>query len=99
MLDTYSDRWALVTGASSGIGAEFAARLAGRGMHLVLAARRTDRMNSLAEELVTKHGTKCHIVTIDLSIAGAAERLIEEIERQNIEIELLINNADFTHHP
>lgn len=95
MLDSYNDRWALVTGASSGIGAEFAARLAGRGMHLVLAARRTDRMNAIAEELVTKHGTKCHIVTIDLAIPGAAERLMEEIRRQGITIELLVNNAGF----
>ena len=95
MLDSYNDRWALVTGASSGIGAEFATRLAGRGMHLVLAARRTERMSALAEELVTKHGTKCHIVTIDLSIPGASEKLIEEVNRQDIQIELLINNAGF----
>jgi len=93
LLDAYNDRWALVTGASSGIGAEFAARLAGRGMHLVLAARRTDRMNALAEDLVTKHGTKCHIVTIDLSEADAAERLMAEIEKQGVQIELLVNNA------
>lgn len=93
MLDRYDNRWALVTGASSGIGAEFATRLAGRGMHLVLAARRTDRMNSLAEELVAQHGIKCHIVTIDLSGPGSADRLYEEIEKQGIEIELLVNNA------
>ena len=93
MLDSYNDRWALVTGASSGIGAEFAARLAGRGMHLVLAARRTDRMNELAEDLVTKHGTKCHIVTIDLAAPDSAKRLVEEIHRQGVEIELLVNNA------
>ena len=93
MLDTYNDRWALVTGASSGMGAEFAARLAGRGMHLVLAARRTDRMNALAEDLVTKHGTKCHIVTIDLATPDAGQKLAEEIEKQGVEIELLVNNA------
>lgn len=62
-------------------------------MHLVLAARRTERMNALAEELVTKHGTKCHIVTIDLSATDAAERLMAEIRRQGVQIELLINNA------
>lgn len=93
MLDRYDNHWALVTGASSGIGAEFAARLAGRGMHLVLAARRTDRMNTLAEELVAQHGIKCHIVTIDLSELNAADRLKEEIDKQGIEIELLVNNA------
>jgi len=93
LLDTYNNRWALVTGASSGIGAEFAARLAGRGMHLVLAARRTDRMNDLAKDLVTKHGTKCHIVTIDLAAPDAAEKLMEEIQKQGVDIELLVNNA------
>ena len=93
MLDAYNDRWALVTGASSGIGAEFAARLAGRGMHLVLAARRTDRMNALAEDLVTKHGTKCHIVTIDLATPNASQKLMDEIQKQGVQIELLVNNA------
>jgi short-subunit dehydrogenase len=92
-LDSYNDRWALVTGASSGIGAEFAARLAGRGMHLILAARRTDRMNVLAEDLSTRHGTKCHIVTIDLAIPESALRLVEEIERLGVSVELLVNNA------
>ncbi|MEZ6125190.1 MAG: SDR family NAD(P)-dependent oxidoreductase [Planctomycetaceae bacterium] len=93
MLDGYDNRWALVTGASSGIGAEFAARLAGRGMHLILAARRADRMNALAEDLVTKHGTKCHIVAIDLSAPDAAKKLAEEVERQGVRVELLVNNA------
>ncbi|MEQ9408111.1 MAG: SDR family oxidoreductase [Fuerstiella sp.] len=93
MLDSFNDRWALVTGASSGIGAEFAARLAGRGMHLILAARRTDRMSELAEDLLTKHGTKCHIVTIDLSEADAGEKLWQEIERLGVDLELLVNNA------
>ena len=81
MLDSYNDRWALITGASSGIGAEFASQLAGRGMHLILAARRADRMNELAIDLNTRHGTNCHIVAIDLSEPGAADLLMQEIER------------------
>jgi uncharacterized protein len=93
LLDSFNDRWALVTGASSGIGAEFAARLAGRGMHLVLAARRADRMNELAESLETKHGTKCHIVAIDLSTSDAGLKLVDEIDKLGVDIELLINNA------
>ena len=93
MLDSFNDRWALVTGASSGIGAEFAARLAGRGMHLILAARRTDRMKELAEDLSTRHGTKCHIVTIDLAADGAGKQLADEIDRLGVTVELLINNA------
>lgn len=96
VLDAFNDRWALITGASSGIGAEFAARLAGRGMHLILAARRTERMNALAEDLLTKHGTKCHIVTIDLATPDAGERLYREVENLGVHVELLVNNAGFT---
>lgn len=93
MLDSYNDRWALITGASSGIGAEFASQLAGRGMHLILAARRKDRMTELATELNTRHGTRCHIVTIDLSEPESGKVLFEEIKRLGIDIELLVNNA------
>lgn len=93
MLDTYNDRWALVTGASSGIGAEFAARLASQGMHLILAARSTSRMNDLAQELLTRHGTNCHIVTIDLAVPDAGSLLVEEISKLGVEVELLVNNA------
>lgn len=93
MIDSYNDRWALITGASSGIGAEFAAQLAGRGMHLILAARRKDKMTELATELNTRHGTRCHIVAIDLADPDASRRLFEEIRRLAVDVELLINNA------
>lgn len=93
LLETFNDRWALVTGASSGIGAEFAARLAGRGMHLILAARRADRMEALARELLTKHGTNCHIVSIDLSETGAGQKLLTEIAKTGVTVDLLVNNA------
>lgn len=95
MLDTYAERWALVTGASSGIGAAFARMLAGRGMHLVLVARREDRLNELAEELDTRHGTRCEIIVADLSEPGAAARVFETVCERNIEVDLLVNNAGF----
>ncbi len=93
MIDSYNDRWALITGASSGIGAEFATQLAGRGMHLILAARRKDKMAELATELNTRHGTRCHVVAIDLSDPDASRRLFEEIRRLDVNVELLVNNA------
>ncbi len=93
MLDTYNDRWALITGASTGIGREFAARLAGRGMHLIMAARRTELMNELAQELLTRHGTTSHIVTVDLATPDAGRKLYGEIERLGINVELLVNKA------
>ncbi len=93
MLDSYNDRWALVTGASSGIGAEFASQLAGRGMHLILAARRKENMTELATELNTRHGTRCHIITIDLSEPESGKALYDEIKRLGIDVELLVNNA------
>lgn len=93
VLDSYNDRWALVTGASSGIGAEFATQLAARGMHLILVARRADLMQELAQNLNTRHGTNCHIVTIDLSTVDAGRKLIEEVRRLGVQVELLVNNA------
>ncbi len=95
MVDAYADRWALVTGASSGIGAEFARLLAGRGMHLVLASRREEPMRELAADLFTRHGTRTEIITADLTQPSDIVRLADEIERKGIEIELLVNNAGF----
>ncbi|MDA1164080.1 MAG: SDR family oxidoreductase [Planctomycetota bacterium] len=95
MFEGYADHWALVTGASSGIGAEFARQLAARGMHLVLVARREDRLNELAEELDTRHGTRCEVVVVDLSVPGEGKRLFDEVASRSIDVELLINNAGF----
>ncbi|MCC7424229.1 MAG: SDR family oxidoreductase [Planctomycetaceae bacterium] len=95
MIEAYADRWALVTGASSGIGAEFARVLAARGMHLVLAARRQELMDALAADLHTRHGTRCHIVPIDLADPASPATLVEEIRGQGITLELLVNNAGF----
>jgi short-subunit dehydrogenase len=93
VLDAYTDRWALITGASSGIGAEFARRLAARGMHLVLVARRGELMEELAGELDTRHGTKTELIVADLSVAEEVRRVISEVKSRDLAIELLVNNA------
>ena len=90
-----ADQWALVTGASAGLGAEFARQLASRGMHLVLVARRGELMSELAQELHTKHGTRCEILVADLSDPAEPKRILDEIALKGISIELLVNNAGF----
>jgi hypothetical protein len=81
----------LVTGASAGLGAEFARQCAARGDALVLVARRRDRLEALAAELPVE----TDIIAADLSEAGAAGRLADEIASLGLDVETLINNAGF----
>lgn len=81
---------ALVTGASAGLGVDFARQLAKRGQTLVLAARRKDRLEALATEL-----GNARAIAIDLSKKDAAARLMADIEAAGEEIEILVNNAGF----
>jgi uncharacterized protein len=92
---SFIDRWALVTGASSGIGAEYCRQLAALGMHLVLTARREVPLRELADELHTRHGTRTEVVPADLSVPGEVPRLLAEIEQRGIAVDLLVNNAAF----
>lgn len=93
----YRGRWALVTGASAGFGESFARALAARGMHLVLTARREERLRTLADQLTAAHGIRTHIIPLDLAAAGAAERLWSEAAHGR-DIHLLVNNAGFGLH-
>ena len=86
---------ALVTGASSGIGFEFAKILASKGVDLVLVARSREKMEALAQELIQKHKIKVHVCATDLSQAGAAEKVFKYCEDQSIVVDYLINNAGF----
>ncbi|HEX2094070.1 MAG TPA: SDR family oxidoreductase [Longimicrobiaceae bacterium] len=86
--------WALVTGASAGIGEAFARALAGRGMSLVLAARREDRLSALADELRRRYGVEAAVIPADLGKPGAAGVLWLEAT-DGREIDLLVNNAGF----
>ena len=85
--------YALVTGASGGIGAEFARQLAGRGWGLVLVARSGDALEALAVELRAACGVDVRVVVADLSAAGAAVALMRELD--GVRLDLLINNAGF----
>ena len=82
-----------ITGASSGIGREFARRYAKMGCRLILTARRADRLEALAEELRQAHGTVCHILTADLAREEECTRLCKELEGETLDI--FINNAGF----
>ena len=86
----YSKETVLITGASSGIGAEFARQLAARGASLVLVARRADRLQALAAELV---GTTCTVIPLDLAEPDAGPRLLKATS--GITVTSLINNAGF----
>ena len=86
---------ALVTGASSGIGAALAAELASRGHALTLVARREERLRSLATELSTEHSVDAEVIACDLADPAERERLIAELDQRGRSIEVLVNNAGF----
>ena len=82
-----------ITGASSGIGREFARRYAKMGCRLILTARRADRLEALAEELQQAYGTVCRILTADLACEEECTRLCNELAGETLDI--FINNAGF----
>ena len=86
---------ALVTGASSGLGVDFATILAERGCNLVLVARREERLRKLADELAQRHGVQAHVIAMDLAPLGAAADLYNRLRALNLTVDVLINNAGF----
>ncbi|PSH66841.1 SDR family NAD(P)-dependent oxidoreductase [Phyllobacterium sophorae] len=92
MSDTFNKGTALITGASSGIGAIYADRLARRGYDLILVARNRDRLDSLASRLTTETGRTVEVVAADLGDNEGIAR-VEDILRTDASITLLVNNA------
>ena len=86
---------ALITGASSGLGADFARDLARRGCNLILVARREDLLRGLSEEITGKHGVQVDIVPLDLTEPNAAEQLFDRLKAESREIDVLVNNAGY----
>ena len=83
--------WAIVTGASSGIGAEFARQLAAEGLNLVLAARREELLRSVAEEVERRHGIATRCVVVDLSEDSSVDELSTKV--RDLDIGLVVSNA------
>jgi short-subunit dehydrogenase len=83
--------WAVVTGASSGIGRAFAGQLAAAGLNLVLAARSTERLEALGMDLAAAHGIAHRVVTVDLSEPDGAARLVAATD--DLDVGLLVSNA------
>jgi short-subunit dehydrogenase len=86
---------AVVTGASSGIGAALARGLAARGHGVTLVARREDALRALAGELASAHGVRAEVIPTDLADPAARDRLAAEVEARGLEVDVLVANAGF----
>jgi len=94
-MDRWQGKWALVTGASAGLGLDFARQLAARGVHLVLTARREDRLKALAAELRAAHGISLEVFSADLANSATPEAVFAFTEQKGIAVDVLVNNAGF----
>lgn len=95
VIERWKGKWALVTGASAGIGWALAEQLAAGGTNLVLTARRTDRLQKLAADLTARYGIEAEVFTTDLVRPEAPAAIHAFTESRRIEIQLLVNNAGF----
>ncbi|WP_224247474.1 SDR family NAD(P)-dependent oxidoreductase [Hyalangium gracile] len=86
---------ALITGASSGIGLDFARLFAEGGYDVVLVARTESRLKALADELTAKHGVRARVVAADLSDPAAVRQLMERLKAEDVRVDVLVNNAGY----
>src|SRR5579859_76581 len=95
MSGPWAGKWALVTGASAGIGVALARELAVGGANLVLTARRKERLEQLARELTAAHQIRVEVIAADLALPDAPQQILDFTVAKNIDVELLVNNAGF----
>ncbi|MEM8545515.1 MAG: SDR family oxidoreductase [Cyanobacteria bacterium P01_H01_bin.119] len=93
-----SGKTALITGASSGIGAEFAQALARLGMNLILVARSADKLQALSQDLQQHYGIQADSISVDLSREHSGRYVYEEVQQRHLSVDMLINNAGFSTH-
>ncbi|MCC2031767.1 SDR family NAD(P)-dependent oxidoreductase [Microbacterium allomyrinae] len=91
----YRGTTALITGASAGLGVEYATQLAARGADVVLVARREDRLRELADRLTRDHGVRATPIALDLTRTDAAALLRRELDERGLRVQSLVNNAGF----
>lgn len=94
-MTSWSGKWALVTGASAGIGKALAEELARGGANLVLTARRRERLDELANVLAGQYKIQARVFVADLADDNAPEQIFQFTKEQGIQVDLLINNAGF----
>jgi uncharacterized protein len=87
--------YALVTGASKGIGKSIAAELAKKGYNLLLTARSEDLLKQVSDELQSTYGITCSYLSLDLSLPNAARQLADWVITHNFQLEVLVNNAGY----
>lgn len=95
MPEDLAGKWALITGASSGFGVDFARQLGAKGMNLVLVARREDKLRAVADEIAQAHNIQAVPVALDLAQDGAPRQLFDMTTAAGQDITVLINNAGF----
>ncbi len=83
----------LITGASSGIGFEFAKVFAANNYNVILTARSTERLEKLAEELKNRYKIEVFTITQDLSLPGAAKNIYDKVKKMQMQVDILVNNA------
>ncbi len=91
----FQGKWALVTGASAGIGVALAEQLAADGANVVLTARRLERLDELAQRLKAEYGVETRTIAADLADPSAPQKLVDATEGSGLAIDILINNAGF----
>jgi uncharacterized protein len=94
-LDNWRGKWALITGASAGIGKAIAEVLAAGGTNLILTARRRERLEALASSLSAAHSIRTEVCAADLADLAGPKQVFLYTEQHSLEVDLLVNNAGF----